>query len=377
MNPRFNTRRMFSSFCLSLYRVAVVPIIGYVHRASRIAAIGYVHAVSRIAAIGCAVLSVSACGDAAPPESRTVAYIDARVAEPMTKVMDVFNTRYKDKQISLVVAPEDTAVAKLFSKSACFAVVGGVSGKTNWQRDSAAAAAKGIYLRRNHIARDALCIIVHPDIRPGVSSSIPNRAPKPDTLLGQLTLAALKGILTGATTEWTAIDTALAASLKKSKAKGNTLPVKLFLPSDKELSGSLILNELKAGLSIEKWAPDAVACNSAKDIIDAVGKTKGGIGVITMTATGFGTGFTKSDTTFDVLKLAADSTAPPRAPYLGNVIDKSYPLVYEFYLIYPEAYDLSISAASFVSGRNQGEGQELFGKLGLTPMMLRYKNKKE
>jgi ABC-type phosphate transport system substrate-binding protein len=211
----------------------------------------------------------------------------------------------------------------------------------------------GVETRQLKIARDAICLIVHPT-----------------QVVEDLRFSQVRDILSGKVNDW-------------EKVGGKKLPIKVFLSAENDGRREYLKDSVLAG---EKFADSAVTCKTAAEMIDAVKNTPGGIGYLTMTEARAALDLdkTKRDTTqYKVLavsteKFGADRVLPFQAYVVGFSDDKGnrleYPLAYNiYYALRIGVGELPPGFAGFLGQSLEGEGQGVFLKQGLVPLRAQLK----
>lgn len=216
-------------------------------------------------------------------------------------------------------------------------------------RDSSTA--EGSLFRANKIpvlrrisALDAFCFIVNPQ--------------NPTTELG---LQQLKFLLSGTVKDWSEVD----------KSRKPT-PVSVFISNDGR--ADYLRDSVLAG----KFSDSVVVCTSKEDMIEAVRRTPGALGYLTMLdikdvigVKQEGEKFVvdlKDTTRFKVMAIkGAEFESPTALPLQGYVANGQYPLSYRIYYFQRTQGQLPAGFSGFLQFGTPGEGQEVFFKNGLVP----------
>ncbi len=261
---------------------------------------------------------------------------------PLAEILvKAFNEKRPEAKIMLEPMSASEALAEMANGRLRFAMT---------IRDSSTA--EGSLFRSNKAAvlrriaaLDAFCFIVNPQ--------------NPTTELG---LRQLKYLLTGKAKDWSEID----------KSRKPT-PVKIFLSSDGR--AEYLRDSVLAG---EKLADSLVVCQSKADMIEAVKRTPGALGYVTMLDIKDVVGVKqeggkfvvdlKDTTQFKVLAVKGEGfEASPVLPLQGYVANGEYPLSYRVYYFQRAQGQLPAGFSGFLQFGTPGEGQDVLFKNGLVP----------
>jgi phosphate transport system substrate-binding protein len=202
-----------------------------------------------------------------------------------------------------------------------------------------------IAVQRRISALDAFCFIVHPQ--------------NSTTELG---LQQVKYLLTGKVKDWSEVD----------KSRKPT-PVKIFLSNDGR--AEYLRDSVLAG---GKFSDSSFVCMTKAEMIDAVKRTPGALGYLTMLDVKDVIGVKqeggkfvvdlKDTTQFKVLAIKAEGfESSPVLPLQGYVANGEYPLSYRVYYFQRTQGQLPAGFSGFLQFGTLGEGQDVLFKNGLVP----------
>lgn len=261
---------------------------------------------------------------------------------PLAEILaKAFNEKRKEAKIILEPMSASEALAEMANGRLRFAMTIRDSSST----ESSLFRSNNISVQRRICALDAFCFIVNPQ--------------NPTTELG---LQQVKYLLSGKVKDWSEVD----------KSRKPT-PVKIFLSNDGR--AEYLRDSVLAGSS---FSDSSVICLSKAEMIDAVKRTPGALGYLTMLDVKDAIGVKqegdkfvvdlKDTTQFKVLAVKGEGfESSPVLPLQGYVANGEYPLSYRVYYFQRTPGLLPAGFSGFLQFGSPGEGQDVIFKNGLVP----------